>query len=96
MDKQSPMLFSRRDLIRIVIPLALQGILSVAIGMVDSMMVSNKGEDAFAGVSLVGSLDTVLITLFGALTAGGSVVLAQAMGRGDRNHACEAACVYRF
>ena len=91
MDKQSPMLFSRRDLIRIVIPLALQGILSVAIGMVDSMMVSNKGEDAFAGVSLVGSLDTVLITLFGALTAGGSVVLAQAMGRGDRNHACEAA-----
>ena len=91
MDKQSPMLFSRRDLIRIVLPLALQGILSVAIGMVDSMMVSNKGEAAFAGVSLVGSLDTVLITLFGALTAGGSVVLAQAMGRGDRDHACEAA-----
>ena len=42
MDKQSPMLFSRRELLRIVLPLALQGILSVAIGMVDSMMVSNK------------------------------------------------------
>ena len=55
------------------------------------MMVSNKGEAAFAGVSLVGSLDTVLITLFSALTAGGSVVLAQAMGRKDREHACEAA-----
>ncbi|MBQ2726809.1 MAG: MATE family efflux transporter [Clostridia bacterium] len=91
MDKQTPLLFSRRDLIRILIPLALQGLLSVAIGMVDSMMVSNKGEDAFAGVSLVGSLDTVLITLFGALTSGGSVVLAQAMGRKDREHACEAA-----
>ncbi len=91
MDKQTPMLFSRRDLIRIVIPLALQGILSVAIGMVDSMMVSNKGEAAFAGVSLVGSLDIVLITLFGALTSDDSVVLAQAMGRGDRKHACDAA-----
>ena len=91
MDKQNPMLFSRRDLIRILIPLALQGILSVAIGMVDSMMVSNKGEAAFAGVSLVGSLDTVLITLFGALTSGGSVILAQAMGRGDQKHACNAA-----
>lgn len=91
MNKQTQMLFSRRDLIRIVIPLALQGILSVAIGMVDSMMVSNKGEAAFAGVSLVGSLDTVLITLFGALTSGGSVVLAQAMGRGDQKHACNAA-----
>lgn len=91
MEKQSPMLFSRGDLIRILLPLALQGILSVAIGMVDSMMVSNKGEAAFAGVSLVGSLDTVLITLFGALTSGGSVVLAQAMGRGDQKHACNAA-----
>jgi len=91
MEKQNPMLFSRRDLIRIILPLALQGILSVAIGMVDSMMVSNKGEEAFAGVSLVGSLDIVLITLFGALTAGGSVVLAQAMGRKEREHACEAA-----
>ncbi len=91
MDKQTPMLFSRRDLIRILIPLALQGLLSVAIGMVDSMMVSNKGEAAFAGVSLVGSLDTVLITLFSALTSGGSVVLAQAMGRKDQKHACEAA-----
>ncbi len=91
MEKQTSMLFSRRDLIRILIPLALQGILSVAIGMVDSMMVSNKGETAFAGVSLIGSLDTVLITLFGALTSGGSVVLAQAMGRGDRERACESA-----
>lgn len=91
MDKQTPMLFSRRELFRIILPLALQGILSVAIGMVDSMMVSNKGEAAFAGVSLVGSLDIVLITLFGALTSGGSVVLAQAMGRGDQKHACDAA-----
>ena len=91
MEKQHPMLFSRRELIRILVPLALQGILSVAIGMVDSMMVSNKGEAAFAGVSLVGSLDIVLITLFGALTSGGSVVLAQAMGRKDQKYACDAA-----
>lgn len=91
MEKQKHMLFSRQALLRIVIPLALQGILTVAIGMVDSMMVSNKGEDAFAGVSLVGSLDVVLITLFSSLAAGGSVVLAQAMGRNDREHACNAA-----
>ena len=89
--RQRTPLFSRRDLLRILLPLALQGILTVAIGMVDSMMVSNKGEAAFAGVSLIGSLDTVLITLFGALTSGGSVVLAQAMGRGDQKHACESA-----
>ena len=83
--------FSRKDIRKIVIPILLQNLLGIAIGMIDSMMVSNKGEAAFAGVSLVNSLDTVLITLFSALTAGGSVVLAQAMGRKDREYACSAA-----
>ncbi len=91
MEAQGKPLFSRKDIAKIVLPLFFQNLLAIAIGMIDSMMVSNKGESAFAGVSLVGSLDTVLITLFSALTAGGSVVLAQAMGRKDREHACEAA-----
>lgn len=84
-------IFTRKEISKIVLPILLQNLLGIAIGMIDSMMVSNKGEAAFAGVSLVGSLDTVLITLFSALTAGGSVVLAQAMGRKDREYACDAA-----
>lgn len=91
MERSNKLLFTKKDIAVILIPLILQSILSVTIGMVDSLMVSNKGEDAFAGVSLVNSLDTVLITLFSALTTGGSVVLAQAMGRGDRDKACDAA-----
>lgn len=91
MEAEERPLFSRKEIFKIVLPLFLQNLLAIAIGMIDSMMVSNKGESAFAGVSLVGSLDTVLITLFSALTAGGSVVLAQAMGRRDRERACEAA-----
>lgn len=79
------------DIAKIIAPLILQGILSIAIGMIDSMMVSNKGTEAFAGVSLVGALDTLLITLFSALTSGGAVVLAQAVGRGDQKRACDAA-----
>ncbi|MBQ8432510.1 MAG: MATE family efflux transporter [Clostridia bacterium] len=89
-DKEQ-MLFSRKQIAAIIFPLLLQNLLSIAIGMADSIMVSNKGEAAFAGVSLVNSLDTVLITLFSALTAGGSVVLAQAIGRKDRDYACKAA-----
>ncbi len=89
-ESHSP-LFTRRMLLKIILPLALQGIFGVTIGMADSMMVSSTGEDAFAGVSLISSLDTMLITLFNALTAGGSVVLAQAIGRGDRDYAREAA-----
>ncbi|MBQ9098647.1 MAG: MATE family efflux transporter [Clostridia bacterium] len=89
--KRQSLLFSPKAIAAIIVPLFFQNLLAIAIGMADSMMVSNKGEAAFAGVSLVGSLDTVLIVLFSALTAGGSVVLAQAMGRDDREHACEAA-----
>ena len=91
MTDRKEMLFTNKALMRIILPLALQGILAVAIGMVDSMMISGKGEAAFAGVSLIGSLDTVLITLFSSLASGGSVVLAQALGRGDRDRACAAA-----
>ena len=88
-DKQQ-MMFSRRQLAVILFPLLLQNLLSIAIGMVDSIMVSNKGEAAFAGVSLVNSLDTVLVTLFSSLTAGGSAILAQAIGRRDEEYACRA------
>ena len=84
-------MFSRKQLAAIILPLLLQNLLSIAIGMADSIMVSNKGDAAFAGVSLVNSLDAVLVTLFSALSAGGSVVLAQAMGRKDQDYACNAA-----
>ena len=91
MLKEKQLLFTKRQIAAIILPLLLQNLLSIAIGMADSIMVSNKGEAAFAGVSLVNSLDAVLVTLFGALTSGGSVVLAQAMGRKDRDYACKAA-----
>ncbi len=91
MKSRSGMLFSRSALARIIIPAAIQGIFTVTIGMVDSMMVSSKGDAVLAGVSLVSTLDVLLITLFSSLTAGGSVVLAQAMGRDKREHACKVA-----
>jgi Na+-driven multidrug efflux pump len=81
MNKQTTMLFSRRDLIRILIPLALQGILSVAIGMVDSMMVSSAGEAAISGVSLVDTFNLLLVYMFSALSTGGAVVISQALQR---------------
>ena len=55
------MLFSRRNLIQIIWPLIVQQTLNVTIGMIDSMMVSSAGEAAVSGVSLVGSLDILLI-----------------------------------
>lgn len=84
-------LFSNRDLAKILLPMVLQNVLTITIGMADSIMVSGSGEAAFAGVSLVNSLDTLLVSLFTSIAAGGTVVLAQAMGRKDQQTACDGA-----
>ena len=45
------------------------------------MMVSHAGDTAVSGVSLVGTLDVLLILLFSSMVSGGSVVVSQALGR---------------
>lgn len=81
--KENKMLFSRRDLISIVLPLIIQQVLAVTIGAVDSMMVSHAGESAVAGVSLVNTLDVLLVVSFTSLVTGGSVVVSQFLGKKD-------------
>lgn len=75
------MLFSRKDLVKIILPLMLQQLFTVSIGMIDSMMVSSAGEAAVSGVSLVTSLDLLLTYVFTALATGGAVVISQAIGQ---------------
>ncbi len=84
-------MFSRRDIIKMIIPLILQNILSVTIGAMDSIMVSAAGEAAVSGVSLVGTLDVLLITAFSSLVTGGSVVISQSLGENDNTMARECA-----
>lgn len=77
------MYFSRKQLFKLIFPLLIQQILAVTIGIADSMMVSSAGTAAVAGVSLVNSLDVLLITMFSALASGGAIVTAQFIGKGD-------------
>ena len=74
------MLFSNRDLIKMALPLLIQQVLAVTIGMVDTMMVSYAGNAAVSGVSLVNSLDSMLVIVFTSLTTGGTVVVSQLLG----------------
>ena len=80
---RSASLFSGRALFSIIFPLILQQILSITIGTADSMMVARAGEAAVSGVSLVNTLDTLLVLVFTSLVSGGSVVVSQALGRKD-------------
>lgn len=83
------MLFSKRDLAKIIIPLLIEQALAVTIGMIDSVMVSSAGETAVSGVSLVDSLNLLLIYVFSAVAGGGAVVISQLIGMKDLKSARE-------
>ncbi len=78
--KRSDYLFSNRQLYRLLWPLIVEQLLNVLVGMVDVVMVASLGEAAVSGVSLVDSLNQLVIQFLAALTAGGTVVCAQFIG----------------
>lgn len=83
-------LFSRKDLITLLIPLIVEQMLSILVGLADSIMVASVGEAAVSGVSLVDSCFVLLIQVFSALATGGAVVAGQYLGLKDEKNACEA------
>lgn len=83
--------FTRRALVRLVLPLMLEQLLLVTVGMADSVMVSSVGEAAVSGISLVDQINVLLIQIFAALATGGAVVASQYLGRRDRENACRSA-----
>ena len=72
--------FDRRFLVKLVMPLIIEQVLAVSVGMADMIMVSGTGETAVSGVSLVNTISNLLIYVFTALATGGAVVAAQAVG----------------
>nr|WP_294492929.1 MATE family efflux transporter [uncultured Mediterraneibacter sp.] len=79
-------IFSNHDLKVLVLPLFLEQLLEVLVGVSDTFMVSYAGEAAVSGVSLVNMFNTVFIYLFSALAAGGAVVVSQYIGSRDREN----------
>lgn len=74
-------LFDNQALKALIIPLVIEQILSITVGVADSMMVANAGEAAVSAVSLVDTVFVLLINLFAALATGGSVICGQYLGR---------------
>ena len=85
------LLFSNRDLQRLIFPLIVEQILAVSVGMVDTIMVSSVGEAATSGVSLVDMINVLFINIFAAVATGGAVVASQYLGQKKTRRACEAA-----
>ena len=75
------MLYSNKDLKKLIVPLLIEQTLAIAVGMADTIMVSAAGEAAVSGVSLVDTVNILLINLFSALATGGAVVAGHFLGK---------------
>ncbi len=84
-------LFTDGDLRRLMVPLLMEQLLIVVMSIINTRMVAFVGEAAVSAISLVDSINILLINVFAALATGGAVVAAQYLGRRDHNMAGKAA-----
>ena len=84
-------MFSNKDLKNLIVPLFIEQLLVMLVGMADTFIVSYAGEAAVSGVSLVNSFNTVIIYLFTALASGGAVIISQYIGSGNTQNSNKSA-----
>ena len=83
--------FPNAALKAMILPLLIEQVLQMVVGLADTMMVSYAGEAVVAGVGLDTMVYTIFIYLFTAVSAGGAVVVSQYIGSGERENADQAA-----
>ena len=84
-------IFDNRKLAALLIPLAIDQLLNSFMGTVDTLVVSNLGSAAISAVTLVDSINVLIVQAFFALASGGTVVCSHYLGCGKEGHAREAA-----
>lgn len=85
------MLFTNKDIRKLIIPLIIEQFLTVLVGLADTVMVSQTGEASISAVSLVDTVNVLLINIFSALANGGAVVAGQFLGHKNREESCRVA-----
>ncbi len=74
-------IYSNADLKKLILPLIMEQLLAILVGMLDTVMISGVGEAAVSGVSLVDNINILVIQVFSALATGGAVVAGHALGQ---------------
>lgn len=89
--KDTQHMFSNRKLLLLLIPIIAEQFLNSLMGMADSMMVSNVGAAALSGVSLVDSINNLVVQAFNAMATGGVIICSTYVGQKDMKRAQDAA-----
>lgn len=83
-------MYTKEQLRRLLIPLMFEQVLNALMGSVDTIMVTNIGSAAISAVSLVDSLNILIINVFAAMATGGAIVCAQYLGSEQKEKANQA------
>jgi len=83
--------WNNRALFALLWPLIVEQILAVAMGAIDTIMVSSVGEHAVSAVNIIDNINNLFIIAFTALCTGGAVVVSQYIGRKDHANSSLAA-----
>ena len=89
-DKHN-LLFHNKALFALLIPIVIEQLLNSFMGMVDTMMVSNLGSQAISGVSLVDSVNNLIVQLFSAMATGAAIICSHYIGMRNKDGANKAA-----
>lgn len=81
------MLYSGKDLKKLILPLVFEQFLAILVGMVDAVMISGVGEAAVSGVSLADNINILVINICAAMAAGGAVAAGHFLGQKDEESA---------
>lgn len=85
------LMFSNRAIMTFIFPIILENIMSIAAGLIDTVMVSGCGEAAVSGISLSNSIIAIFCLIFPMFISGGITVMSQYIGRRDFQNAKKSA-----
>lgn len=75
----------RKELFSLAVPISLQSLLTALIGATDALMLGRWSQDAVAAVSLANQIAFIMSLFLFSLIGGGSALIAQYWGKGDKN-----------
>lgn len=85
------LLYPTKAMFALLVPIVIEQFLNSLMGMMDTMMVSNVGSEAISAVSLVDSINNLIIQVFAAMASGAAIICSQYLGSGKQDISNKAA-----
>lgn len=78
-----------REILRLAIPIILEQMATILLGVVNTIMVGQLGKEAVAAVGNVDTLSRCIFPIFAGIGVGATILIAQAIGKEREDEACD-------